>query len=273
MKKISLIFAVIIIFTSCNNDNTILPTAGDYNPQEFSKSEEANKIAEEINSIVTKDYEEDAENRRTTSNNPYLPDCVTRTYTSNGTDHTVEFDFGSTACVMPNGNAITGKIRYTYTGDILADTKVITYTLIDFTFNSIEVEGSDLIDHIRSNTNGNPQSTIHVDLTLTWPSGLVGERTGTILREWIEGSDSLLDWTDDVFLVSGNWSTTFDNGNTYSANIISDLRRELTCWYFVSGVIDFNYNGLLFTGDYGEGTCDNNATLQFSNGAIVHIEL
>ncbi len=274
MKNIVLSLITVITLISCEDNKTIIPTAGNYNPQEFSKSEEANKIAEEVNSIITKDYEEDSANKNITNiNQPYLPDCVTRTYTSDGTNHSVEFDFGTTACVMPNGNAITGKILYTYIGDILADTKTITYTLIDFTFNNIEVEGSDIIDHIRSNTNGNPQSTIHVDFTITWPSGLVGERTGTILREWIEGSDTLLDWTDDVFLVSGNWSTTFDNGNTYSANIITNLRRELTCWYFVSGTIDFNYNGLIFTGDYGNGTCDNDATLTFSNGAIVEIQL
>ncbi|MGB1268272.1 MAG: hypothetical protein ACPG45_00885 [Flavobacteriaceae bacterium] len=274
MKKIVLSLITVIALMSCEDNKTNIPTTENYNPQELSKSEEANKIAEEVNSIITKDYEEDGANKNTTNNNQtYLPDCVTRTYTSDGTNHSVEFDFGTTACVMPNGNAITGKILYTYVGDILADTKTITYTLIDFTFNNLDVQGSDVIDHIRSNTNGNPQSTIHVDFTITWPDGMVGERTGTILREWIEGSDTLLDWTDDVFLVSGNWSTTFDNGNTYSATININLRRELTCWYFVSGTIDFNYNELIFTGDYGDNTCDNDATLIFPNGTIVEIEL
>lgn len=274
MKKIILALILAVTFTSCLDTEILNPTAGNYNPQEFSKSEEANKVAEEINSIITKDYEEDNNGKTSNSTNTsYLPACVTRTYTSDGTNHTVEFDFGTTACTMPNGNDITGKIRYTYIGDISANTKTITYTLIDFTFNTLSVEGSDVINHIRSNTNGNPQSTIQIDLTITWPDGLVGDRTGTIIREWIEGSNTLLDWTDDVFLVSGNWSTAFDSGTTYSANIITNLRRELTCWYFVSGTIDFNYNGLLFTGDYGDGTCDNDATLTFTNGAVVDIEL
>lgn len=272
MKKIVLSLIAVIGFISCEENISNSPTAGNYNPQEFSKSEEVNKIAEEVNSIITKDYEEDSSSK-TMSTEPYLPNCVSRTYTTDGTTHSVEFDFGTTACTMPNGNAITGKILYTYVGDLTSNTKTITYTLIDFTFNDKEVDGSDIIDHIRSNTNGNPQSTIHVDFTITWPDGLIGERTGTIVREWIEGHDTLLDWSDDVFLVSGDWSTTFDNGNTYNANITTNLRRELTCWYFVSGTIDFNYNGLLFTGDYGNGTCDNDATLTFSNGTVVNIEL
>jgi len=274
MKKIAFLFTISILFFSCSQDETTLPVANNFNSQEFSKSEEANKIAEEVNSIIIKDYEEDSANKSASNySTPYLPSCVTRTITSNGTNHSIEFDFGTTPCVMPNGNSITGKITYTYIGDILANTKTITYTLTNFTFNDKQVEGSDIINHVRSNTNGNPQSTIIVNFTITWPDGLVGIRTGTIVREWTEGSDTLLDWTNDVFLVSGNWSTTFSNGNTYSSNITTSLRRELTCWYFVSGTIEFNYSGLQFSGDYGNGTCDNNATLTFSNGTTIDILL
>jgi len=100
----------------------------------------------------------------------------------------------------------------------LANTKTITYTLTDFTFNNKQVEDSDIINHIRSNINENPQSTIIVNFTITWSDWLVGVRTGTIVREWIEGSDTLLDWSNDVFLVSENWSTAFNNGSTYNAN-------------------------------------------------------
>lgn len=273
MKKIALLFTITLLCFSCSEDESTIPVANNFNTQEFTKSEEANKIAEEVNSIITKDYEEDNTNKAASNIPTYLPNCVTRTASFDGTTYSVEFDFGTTPCEMPNGNLITGKITYTYVGDISANTKTITYTLTDFTFNNNQVEGSDVINHIRSNTNGNPQSTITVNFTITWPDGFVGVRTGTIVREWIEGSDTLLDWTNDVFLVSGSWSTTFTNGNTYSSTITSSLRRELTCWYFVSGTIDFNYNGLIFTGDYGNGTCDNNATLTFSNGNVVDIIL
>ena len=274
MKKIALLFTIALLCFSCLEDESTIPVTNNFNAQEFTKSEEANKIAEEVNSIITKDYEEESASKHASNNlPPYLPNCVTRTASFDGTTYSVEFDFGTTACVMPNGNSITGKILYTYVGALSANTKTITYTLIDFTFNDKQVAGSDIINHIKSNTNNNPQSTIIVDFTITWPDGLVGIRTGTIVREWIEGSDTLLDWTNDVFLVSGNWSTTFNNGNTYSSTITSSLRRELTCWYFVSGTIDFNYNGLIFTGDYGNGTCDNNATLTFSNGTEIDILL
>ncbi len=272
MKKLTHLILIALTIISCSTEETLTPSTN-FNADEFKKSEEANKIAEEVNSIITKDYEEDANNKSASMSVPYLPDCVTRTYTTNGTTHEVEFDFGTIGCTMPNGNVITGKIHYSYTGDLTAETKTITYTLINFTFNSIDVEGSDEIYHIRNNTNGNPQSTIVVDFTLTWPSGLVGYRTGSIIREWIEGSDTLLDWTDDVFSISGNWTTTFDNGSSYSATIATNLRRELSCWYFVSGSINFNYNGLLFTGDYGDGACDNNATLTFQNGNTINILL
>lgn len=272
MKK-TLIFLAItgLFFASCKKDDAVTET--DFNTQEYLKSTESSKIADEVTSIIIEDYEEDAASRSSEATVPYLPACVTRTISSSGQTHSVELDFGTTGCTMPNGNVITGVLLYTYVGDLSANAKTITYSFSNFTFNSKQVTGTDTIDHLRDNGNGNPQSTIHVNLTITWPDGTVGDRTGTLVREWVTGHNTLLDWTDDVFHVTGNWSTQFDNGNIYTATITTTLVRELNCIHFVSGIIDFNYAGLEFTGDYGNGSCDNDAVITLSNGVQYNINL
>ena len=124
----------------------------------------------------------------------------------------------------------------------------------------------------RSNDNGNPQYTHTLDLTITWPNGLEASHEGTKIREWIEGHGSGI-WSDNVFEITGNWTTNFVNGNSHSYLVVIPLRREVICHYFVSGSIDVertNFSGVL---DYGEGDCDNQATFTFDSGEVIDITL
>ncbi|NNC44857.1 MAG: hypothetical protein HKN99_03145, partial [Winogradskyella sp.] len=80
-------------------------------------------------------------------------------------------------------------------------------------------------------------------------------------------------FSDNVFEISGNWTTTFVNGNTHTYEVLTPLRREVICTYFVSGSIDIqrtNFGGVF---DYGEGECDNQATFTFNNGNVINITL
>ncbi|NNL31869.1 MAG: hypothetical protein HKO80_01555, partial [Flavobacteriaceae bacterium] len=55
--------------------------------------------------------------------------------------------------------------------------------------------------------------------------------------------------------------------------VIIPLRREVICYYFVSGSIDVertNFSGVF---DFGEGDCDNMATFTFDTGEVVDIVL
>ena len=51
------------------------------------------------------------------------------------------------------------------------------------------------------------------------------------IREWVEGFGSGI-FSDNVFEVSGDWTTTFVNGNTHSYEVITPLRREVICHLF-----------------------------------------
>ena len=171
-----------------------------------------------------------------------------------------------------HGNLLQGKIILSYTRDPEAQEVFITKTLEDFYFNNKNLVGGKTILKQLENENGNPQFTHTSNLTIIWPNGDQASREGQRIREWIEGALNGV-WSDNVFEVTGYWTTTFVNGNTHNYEVVIPLRREVICFYFVSGSIDVertNFSGVF---DYGVGDCDNMATFTFDNGEVVDIVL
>ena len=123
-----------------------------------------------------------------------------------------------------------------------------------------------------SNENGNPQFTHTLDLTVIWPNGVQASREGEKVREWVEGFGSGV-YSDNIFEITGNWTTTFVNGNTHTYEVLTPLRRQVICSYFGSGSIDVQRTNFGGTFDYGSGDCDNLAIFTFNNGNEVDIIL
>ena len=201
----------------------------------------------------------------------YLPDCVTITVVIVQNMKTVTLDFGE-GCELRNGNFVSGKIIMTYERDPEAASKMITYSFEDFYFNRKNVEGGGSILRERSNENGNPQSTKTFDVTVTWPDGLFASKVGKKVREMIEGQSTSA-WGDNVFLITGNWTFTRRNGIVLSAKIIKELRRELACKFLVSGTIELSKNLDTAILDYGDGECDDLATVSINGGERREIHL
>ena len=200
-----------------------------------------------------------------------LPDCVTITVVAQQNYRELTIDFGTEGCEVRN-NILKGKIILSYTRDPDAREILITKTLEDFYFNDKSIVGTKTILRERSNDNGNPQFTKTFDITVVWPDGAEASRTGTRIREWIEGHGSGV-WSDNVFEVTGNWASTFRNGNTHSYEVVIPLRREVICRFFVSGLIDVQRTNFAGVFDYGNGDCDNQATFTFEDGTVRDITL
>ena len=91
-------------------------------------------------------------------------------------------------------------------------------------------------------------------------------------REWVEGSNTWNRW-DDVYHITGTANGVRVSGKSWTKEIIIPLRRELVCRFFVSGSVEIIPEGrparLL---DYGDGQCDNLATVTI-NGRTYTIHL
>ena len=199
------------------------------------------------------------------------PDCVVKTVEMDGTTRTVTFDFGE-GCEFPNGHIIAGKIIISHEYDVDAMTMTVTQTYEGFTFNDVTVEGQNTIVRTKENENGNPQSVKTMNVTMTWLDGETASRVGTKTREWIEGYDTR-EWGDNVFEITGSWTTTFKDGTVVSATIITPLRREMACRFIVSGVVELTKNDVTGMLDYGDGTCDNVAVYTDADGVETEITL
>lgn len=279
MKKIEftskIMFILVVLgltFTSCSNDNSLDTNTQNQDAAEVAKSSEIDDISSVIGDLIIETYEgQESEETGRTIQQSVLPECVTISLVAQQGYRQLTVDFGNEGCFF-RGHMLQGQIVVTYERDPEAQQVLISYELIDFYFDAKHIIGSKTLLKQLSNQNGHPQFTHTLDMTVIWPNGAQASRQGVRVREWIEGFGSGL-WADNVFEITGNWSTSFVNGNTHTYEVVIPLRREMTCYYFVSGSIDVqrtNFGGVF---DYGLGDCDNQATFTFNNGTVMNVTL
>ena len=263
-----------LIITSCENSNsddmeeTLI---GSLSEDETIALVESDDISDEIDNVVEDFLSEEldglSKEEASKSGEKTIggrPDCVTRTIVENGNMKSVTLDFAEN-CTLPNGHVLTGQIILTYEKDDDSKTKMITKTFNNFSFNNVTVEGENIIVRTRKNENGNPQSIKTIDVLHTWPDGESISKKGTKTREWVEGYETKT-WGDNVFLITGNWSSSFKDGRVCSANIDLALRREMACRFIVSGIIQIDKGLISGELNYGDGTCDNLAVFTDNEG-------
>jgi len=281
MKRLKITFGIIaialsmLVFTGCNESDTIQeePIADTIDLKAAETEAEIDKVTDESSAIIEEAFlmQEYPETKTHPITDRYLPDCVTITVVIVQNMKTVTIDFGD-GCELRNGNFLSGKIILEYERDPEAATKMISYSFNDFYFNRKHVEGGGSILRERSNENGNPQSTKTFDVTVTWPDGLFASKKGEKIREMIEGQGTHA-WGDNVFLITGNWEFTRRNGTVLSAKVIVALRRELACKFLVSGILELNKNENNAVLNYGDGECDDLATVSINGGEEREIHL
>jgi len=269
-----------LVFTSCEDSNSvdILEVPEAISEEETIALVESDDIADEVDNIVDDFLIEDLSlgnkteaSREDGDKHGGMPDCVTKTIVLTNTTKMVTLDFGE-GCELPNGHVLAGKIIMSYSFDLEMQIITIAQTFEDFSFNEVKVTGENTFVRIRENENGNPQSTKSINVTLTWPDGEFMSRVGEKTREWIEGYDTRT-WGDNVYLITGNWTNTFKDGTIFSATITEPLRREMSCRYIVSGIVEFVKGDATGSLNFGDGTCDNLAIYTNAEGVETEIVL
>jgi len=134
-------------------------------------------------------------------------------------------------------------------------TRIITFE--DFTINGNLIEGVKTI----SNTDG-------INFLITLEGGKITFEDGTFItremernREWIAGLETPAFVWDDEFLITGFCSGTNRDGVEYSHTIVEPLLRIMSCRWIVSGTVEMLTGENLAILDYGDGECDNIATI------------
>lgn len=280
MKKLRLLMIFVtsaLIFIACENGDSIDETAS-ISEDDTIALVEADDIADEIDNVVDDILAEDfgiagKEEASKSGDAKWYgrPECLTKTIVWRGDSKSVTLDFGD-GCELPNGHILSGQIEMSYIFDLNANSITIAREFKDFFFNDVAVEGVNTIVKTWKNYKGNIQSEKTIDVTLIWPDGHTATRNGTRTREWLEGKETKT-WGDNVFLISGNVTTTFKNGIVFTSKIIEPLRREMACRFILSGTVEISKGDRQGTLDYGNGTCDNKATFTNMEKKVKEITL
>jgi hypothetical protein len=209
-----------------------------------------------------------------------LPSCATVTSVLTNETWKRTIDFGTQGCTMPNGNVLKGKIIISFSRDFTTKTRTVNYTLENFYHNdkfiesskniTYELKTSDLLATIH------PVATHLIDAKVSYPNGKIYTRTGTRVREMVEGFLTIENWEDNVFKIYGNHATTFPNGNSVSSTTLKTEAHvvKMSCKmpFPVAGITEMVKNGIKSTLNFGNGDCDKMATITI-NGVSKEIVL
>ena len=256
-------------FISCDSTND----GNDNNPALTAKDIAVNSkidvAIDDVVYIVEDQYtaQQSISNRSSTASKSILPTCATFTTVLVDGTWTRTIDFGSTGCTLPNGNVLKGKIIISFSNDFTSKSRTLLYRFVDFYHNGKLLQGNKSITYESKSTEllatEHPVMTFTVDMKITFDDGKVYSRTGTTVKETVEGNETPLNWEDNVFLVTGNSATSLANGDTITTVITTPLRYITSCKlpFPVSGIVSITKNTSVGTLDFGDGKCDNLATL------------
>lgn len=299
MKKILIVFGFCLILFSCKKENSDNPIE----TQEI----ELSKVASEGDAQSEQSYSQIFDDVMGTSDEvgvygsgifgrEYGLDTAQRCFTVRVERPNapqpfpviVTISFPQSGCMGPDGRVRRGQIKTTYTNRLIVPGAESITTFLNFSIDSVTVGGTYKVKNMV-----NPvQITIFppqynhkwlitvVGGRLGYPNGNVVEWNSTKTIEQVEGSHTL-PLHDNVFKIIGSSNgASVRNSLTTSWNseTIEPLFKRATCRWIVKGKIRTARRNLSNTSpwvsvlDFGNGTCDNIATLNV-NGNIRTITL
>jgi hypothetical protein len=196
-----------------------------------------------------------------------MSDCATITFDTSANasatnPDTIVIDFG-TGCVGNDGKTRAGKLIVSKTGPYFSTGTIITITPDGYSVNGNILSGFRRLTNAGNNEQGQPVFNVEVSASVTLASnGGVVNWSANRTRTWLEGFNTPGVFADDVFSITGSSNGTKVNGDTWSSVITTALTFKRACRQFVSGtrtVTPSNRPERLI--DYGNGTCDNTATV------------
>ncbi|HNQ60894.1 MAG TPA: hypothetical protein PKJ62_00745 [Bacteroidia bacterium] len=288
-RKIALISAILLsglmtLNYGCKKDDEV---------KEFdTQSSQDNSLAEATFNDIMEITNQAIENgssglstfRKVNTQGTFMSTCATLDITpdSSGQGGSIVIDFGPYSCLCDDGRYRKGVIHVTYTATYRDSGAIITmnpqsYFVGRDTTNMYQVYGTKTLINKGHNAAGHLWYTIDVNGEIHDRNHAVMSWTSQRTREWLAGESTMGTggYVDDVYSITGTSSGTTFEGKSYTANITKALVFKLdpACRHIVEGIFELTPSGLpTRTLDYGNGTCDNDATITV-NGATFNIKL
>ncbi len=173
----------------------------------------------------------------------------------------ITIDYGD-LCTGFYGHTRSGKIVITIWGRYINPGSKRVFELVNYCVNGIHVEGTRTVMNEGRNNAGNLVFSVELkNGKITRNDTTIMTREYVRFREWVNGEKTRNRW-DDVFFITGEAQGVNFKGHTYHKTIINPLEWARSCRFIKSGTVSIRIDDKPpFTLDYGDGTCDNLATI------------
>ncbi len=187
--------------------------------------------------------------------------CATITVTGSFPAKNIKIDFG-TGCTSPNGVIRKGIMNIVLTDSVRTLGSKATITFDNFYVNNFKKEGT----IVRTNTTvaglgTRSHNRTVTDGKITAPSGKYWLHSCNIDFTQTAGVLTPCDITDDVYLLSGTRSTTNAEGKTRTGTTQTALQKKTNCSNIDQGILKIQGPNHYAIIDFGNGNCDNKATI------------
>lgn len=202
--------------------------------------------------------------------------CATVTFAkAKGTfPQTITIEYPAAGCTDKKGRVRTGKLTVEVSADPKSKGATLKVTPTDFKVDGILVEGTRTWTNNGTDAAGNKSLTrVVTGGKLTFPSGKSATFESTETLKQTAGGASKTDKSDDVYEITGSRSGVNRLGKAYSAEITTKLVKDFACSHIVSGVVEITKDNNSKSIDFGNGTCDDKATVTLSNGVSKEVTL
>jgi hypothetical protein len=174
---------------------------------------------------------------------------------------TVTIDFGS-GCEV-RGHMRKGKIITVYTGRLhVPGSKAVT-SFENFSIDSFKIEGKHTVQNTTSpGSNQRSFTTTAENARITnVNNGKWYSWNSTRIMTQVEGNGTPFFPRDDIFSITGTRIVQSSEGKNRTIEIIEPLLKKFACKWIVKGVVKISLNNTVGLLDFGDGNCDNKATL------------
>jgi hypothetical protein len=186
----------------------------------------------------------------------------TLTTTSGGYPMTLTLDFGTDGCSGSIDSVKRqGKIIYVFSGSLLTPGSEVSASFDHYFVNGYGLQGSVTITNT-SNQDGFGYNLQISNGIFTFPDQTNFHYSANKTVQMSAGSATPFNILDDVYAITGNSNFSASDGTSLVSTVTTPLSKTFICPFINAGVISFVYNqGLTGTIDFGNGDCDNKATL------------
>lgn len=255
-------FTAVLVFTACNREKNDTVSADA--TEDTGYADDMARMEQTFNDVQNLADQADATGAvQLKGGSVPLSGCASVLRDTVSIPHTITIDFGSTNCTCMDGRTRRGQIIVSYMGRYRDSGYVHTIGFNNYYVNDNHVLGTKSVTNMGHNSAGQLYYNISINgMMVLNATGDTVKHTASRTRTWVNG-ESTAQLSDDAYRISGSGSITKATGKIFNISITSPLLVAMNCKWIEEGTVAITPQGATNARilDYGNGSCDDQATI------------